>query len=75
LEATPEPELEPTPERISVLGRIILHVAEQLPVMGTYYDGLPDGFANRLVNVSTRAAGGASGTHPAWNAHEWDVKS
>jgi hypothetical protein len=42
--------------------------------MGTYYDGQPDAFANRVVNVSTRTAGAAAGTHPAWNAHEWDVR-
>ena len=65
----------PVPERISVLGRIIRHVAEQLPVMGTYYSGTPDAFANRLVNVSTRWAGAAAGTNPAWNAHEWDLRS
>lgn len=62
----------PVPERVSVLGRIIRHVAEQLPVMGTYYSGRPDAFAIRLVNVSPRWGGG---TNPAWNAHEWDVRS
>lgn len=65
----------PTPERISVLGRIIRHVAEQLPVMGTYYDGRPDAFAKRLIDVSPRWGGGAAGTNPAWNAQEWDIKS
>jgi len=64
----------PLPERISVLGRIIRHVAEQLPVMGLYYSGTPDAFANRLANVSTRSRG-TTGTNPAWNAHEWDVRS
>jgi ABC-type transport system substrate-binding protein len=64
----------PVPDRTAVLGRIIRHVAEQLPVMGTYYDGQPDAFAHRLVNVSTRVAGAAAGTHPSWNAHEWDVR-
>jgi len=63
----------PVPERISVLGRIIRHVAEQLPEMGLYYDGQPDAFANRLVNVSPQSKG-ILGTNPAWNAHEWDVK-
>ena len=61
------------PERISVLGGIIRHVAEQLPVMGLYYSGSPDAFANRLVNVSPRGAS-LTGTNPAWNAHEWDVR-
>ena len=65
----------PVPERIAVLGRIIRHVAEQLPVMGTYYSGQPDAFANRLINVSPRTTGGLAGTNPAWNAHEWDVRS
>ena len=63
----------PAPERISVLGRIIRHVAEQLPVMGIHYTGQPAAFANRLVNVSTRSRG-LVGTNPAWNAHEWDVR-
>ncbi len=63
----------PVPERISVLGRFIRHVAEQLPVMGLYYSGRPDAFANRLINVSPRSTG-ATGTNPAWNAHEWDVR-
>ncbi len=64
----------PVPERISLLGGFIRHVAEQLPVMGLYYSGTPDAFANRLVNVSTRSRG-LVGTNPAWNAHEWDVRS
>ena len=64
----------PVPERISVLGRIIRHVAEQLPVLGTYYSGAPDAFANRLVNVTPKWAGAAAGTNPSWNAHEWDVR-
>ena len=63
----------PVPERISELGRIIRHVAEQLPVIGIYYSPLPDAFANRLVNVSPRGAS-LTGTNPAWNAHEWDVR-
>jgi len=63
----------PVPERISVLGGIIRHVAEQLPVMGLYYLGRPVAFANRLINISTRWAVG--GANPGWNAHEWDVRS
>jgi len=54
----------PMPERVSVLGRIIRHMAEQVPVMGLYCSGAPYAFANRLSNVSTRDAGG-SGTNPA----------
>ena len=53
----------PVPERISVLGGIIRRVAEQLPVMGLYYSGQPDAFANRLINVSPRWSG-ATGTKP-----------
>jgi peptide/nickel transport system substrate-binding protein len=62
------------PERIAVLGRIVHHVADQLPVMGIMYAARPDGFANRLINVSTRSRGNF-GTNPAWNAHEWDVRT
>jgi len=62
----------PVPERISLLDGIIRHVAEQIPVMGLYYSFRPDAFANRLVNISPRIGGSRN---PAWNAHEWDVKS
>lgn len=41
----------PEPERIVVLGRIIRHIAEQLPVMGIYHDARPDAFSYRLINV------------------------
>jgi len=61
----------PLADRIAVMGRILRHVAEQLPVMGIYYNPAPDAFGNRLLNIGIARA---FGSVPSWNAHEWDVK-
>ena len=61
----------PVQDRVAVLGRIVRHVAEQLPVVGIYYNPTPDGYGNRLVNVTSTWA---QGSNPGWNAHE-DRKS
>ncbi len=58
-------------ERVPIMGRIAQHVAEQLPVMGIYYNPDPYARANRLVNVSSKPA---QRSNSAWNAHEWDVR-
>lgn len=58
-------------ERVPVMGRIAQHVAEQLSVMGIYYNPSPYGRANRLVSVSPEPA---QGSNSAWNAQEWDVR-
>ena len=39
----------PLSERVSVLGWIIRHVAEQLPVIGIYYSGRPDAWSRRAL--------------------------
>ena len=63
----------PEPARISVLGGIVQHVAEQLPVIGLYYGWRSDAYTNRLVNVGTRWSG-LTGTSPSWDAQVWDVR-
>jgi peptide/nickel transport system substrate-binding protein len=61
----------PVADRVGVMGRILRHVAEQLPVMGMYHNPAPDAFATRLRNVRpTRALGSV----PSWNAQEWDLQ-
>ena len=60
------------PERIAVLGQIVRHLAEQLPVMTIYYGVRSDAYANRLVNVSPQWSSSV-GAYPSWDAQEWDV--
>lgn len=61
----------PLPARTEVLGRIVSHIADELILMGLFYDTQPVVIANRLVNVSVARGPGASMT---WNANEWDVR-
>jgi len=61
----------PVPERLQVLSRILFHVADQLPVMGLYYNPRPEAISDRLLGASRDRTGGELG----WNAHEWDVRS
>jgi len=61
----------PMTERIRVLGQITRHVAEQVTVMGLFFNPIPGAFSSRLVNA------GAHWPHPlvTWNIHEWDLRS
>ncbi len=61
----------PLRERIELMGQIVKHFSENLPVTPVLYDAIPTLVSNRLVNVG---AGGPYGSQ-AWNAHLWDVKS
>ena len=58
------------PERIQVLGPILFHIADQLPLMGIYYNPRPEAIAERLVGASRDRTGGQI----TWNAHEWDIR-
>jgi peptide/nickel transport system substrate-binding protein len=58
-------------ERMQVLGQIVNHTTDQLNVMGLFYQAAPTMVGNRLLNVGEY---GERAT-PAWNAHEWDVRS
>jgi peptide/nickel transport system substrate-binding protein len=62
----------PEPERIQVVGQIIRHISEQLPMMGITYSTEPVMVSNRIRNVDPKKY--YKSTH-AWNAHEWDVAS
>ncbi len=58
-------------ERMQVLGQIVSHSTDQLNVMGLFYQAAPTMVGSRLVNIGEY---GERAT-PAWNAHEWNVRS
>jgi peptide/nickel transport system substrate-binding protein len=60
----------PAAERTAVLGDIVHHMTDQLPLLGLFYNSQPMMIGNRLVNVTGRRGEGTE----TWNAHEWDVK-
>jgi ABC-type transport system substrate-binding protein len=61
----------PLPERIHVLGQVIRHMAEQITVVGLYYNAVPGAISDRLIGVSKEWPG----SYITWNAYEWDVRS
>jgi peptide/nickel transport system substrate-binding protein len=60
----------PRQERVEVLGRIVAHIADQLPLMGLFYNVEPTMVNNRLLNVYARAQDSGQGR----NVHEWELK-
>lgn len=56
----------PFQERMQVLGQILNHETDQLPVMRLFTDPEPTPVSNRLRNVPATAP---------WNSHEWEVTS
>jgi peptide/nickel transport system substrate-binding protein len=60
-------ETVPHRERMDVLGQIVNHVSDQLPLLALLYGGGAALVADRLKGVT----GGAQG----WNAHEWTLTS
>jgi peptide/nickel transport system substrate-binding protein len=62
----------PKDQRIQVAYAIARHVAENLVVMGLFYQAEPTMVANRVQNVQVEKVGGS--THMG-NAYEWDVTS
>ena len=61
----------PKDERVTVAGQIAQHVAENLVLMGLFYQAEPTMIGNRLRNVHVEKTGGS--THTG-NAHEWDLR-
>lgn len=59
----------PKPERTSIIGDIIYHIADQVTLMGLFYDSEPTMIGNRLRNVAARHVRSTQ----AWNAYEWDL--
>lgn len=55
-------------ERTRVLGQVVQHISEQLPVMGLFYNVQSAAIASKLRNVGR---GHSNATH-AWNAEAWD---
>jgi len=59
----------PAGDRVEIVGQIIHHVSDQLPLLPLFYGAEPAAIAHRLSNVGTRPPGSTQ----AWNAHEWSV--
>ena len=57
-------------ERMQVMGQIVRHMSQNLPVLGVLYDAAPTLINNRLANVG----GGGQDVNQAWNSARWDVK-
>ena len=65
----------PQTERNQVLAQIMQHLSEQVVHLPLLYGAEPAIIANRLINVLPRPTAASGNGNPAWNAHEWDVKS
>jgi hypothetical protein len=52
---------------MQLLGRVVHHISDQLNVMPLFYD-------LRITLVSNRVSK-LSGGLPAWNSHEWELRS
>ena len=61
----------PLPERTQAFGRIIHHIADQVTLVGLYYNPIPAAASGRMLNVSSDWLT----LFINWNAHEWDVRS
>jgi peptide/nickel transport system substrate-binding protein len=61
----------PVPERIQAMGQVINHIADQVTLIGLYYNILAGAAAGRVANVS----GDWPSYFITWNAHEWDVRN
>ena len=61
----------PMRERIEILGRLIYHIADQLPQLPLFYDAEPV-FINDRIG---KAAGKTLRSSQAWNVHEWDIST
>ena len=59
----------PMPERIQALGEVIHQIADQVTVVGLYYNPIAGAASERLLNVSSDWPR----LFITWNAHEWDV--
>ncbi|HZT07130.1 MAG TPA: peptide ABC transporter substrate-binding protein [Chloroflexota bacterium] len=60
----------PHTERVAILGQIVHHMTDQLPVIGIYYNAQPTMIGARLKNVMPADSGNST---EAWNAQDWDV--
>jgi peptide/nickel transport system substrate-binding protein len=61
----------PVPERIQALGEVIHQIADQVTLVGLYYNPVAGAASDRLLNVSSDWPG----LFITWNAFEWDVRS
>jgi hypothetical protein len=63
----------PRPARIELLGRILYHVADQLPELPLLFDAEPTVFSNRLLHLTAQWPASARTSTQAWNARQWNI--
>jgi peptide/nickel transport system substrate-binding protein len=63
----------PRAQRMQILGEIMHHLTDQVIPLGMFYNAQPTMIGSRLINVGP--GGGGAGSTPAWNAHDWDLRS
>jgi peptide/nickel transport system substrate-binding protein len=61
----------PIPERHQALSEILNYLAENVVIIGLYYNPVPYAISNRVVNIPMNRGSNSS---IAWNIHEWDVR-
>jgi len=61
----------PVPERTQDLGEIIRHIADQVTLLGLFYNPIPAAASNRVINLSTTW----DAFFITWNANEWDLST
>jgi peptide/nickel transport system substrate-binding protein len=62
----------PLPERFDLLGQVVHHLADQVVVMGLYYDNMHALIGNRVANVVVPLE---YGTPYTWSAYRWEMRS
>lgn len=61
----------PQAERLQVIEQLVHHIADQVVVMGLFYDTLPSAVSHRVQGVvGTRA----EGNNRVWSAFQWEVR-
>ena len=61
----------PKKERLELIAQATLHIAENLNVMGLFYNADPILISDRLLHVNVPRGPRSTVT---WNAHEWAVQ-
>jgi peptide/nickel transport system substrate-binding protein len=61
----------PTDERLTIMGRIMHILIDQVTMLGLYYNSQPGARSNRLIGAGPQWPNSSSF---GWNAYEWDVE-
>jgi peptide/nickel transport system substrate-binding protein len=64
----------PLAERQQLVGQIARHLADELPVLGLYYDTEPLALRNKMLNVAVPIGGRVTGVASVFSIYQWDVR-